>query len=150
MRVFYAVHPVATGTCRGRLICSHLSSKTPNPFASDSRVAHLRCDRLNEGKRFRALLAAGPPVGPTCRVGEGEGVGDGAAGRMWDAVVDFVCFRKKGMEDVRSQAHRIGHYVLISSDSGNAARDWVLPLASKFSLHRSEPTTRLRVSLHGL
>ena len=76
---------------------------------------HFRCDRLNEGKRFRALLAAGPPVGA------GEVVkmkGDGESGRTWDAVVDFVCFRKKGMEDIRSQAHRIGHYVFISSDSG--------------------------------
>ena len=49
--------------------------------------------------------------------GGGEECGEGACGQRWDAVIDFVCFRKKGMEDIIAQAHMIEHYIFISTDS---------------------------------
>ena len=77
--------------------------KTQNPFLNEPNVVHLKCDRLNESKKVRLLLGAGPA---------GR---DGSA--LWDGVIDFVCFRKKGIEDIISQAHKIRHYIFISTDS---------------------------------
>lgn len=114
---FMGRHVVSSLLSHGARVTILNRGKTPNPFASDARVKHLLCDRLNEGKRFRALLAAGPSrtqAGARADDHSREGVGP-----IWDAVVDFVCFRKKGMEDILSQAHMIGHYIFISSDSGD-------------------------------
>eukprot|EP00802_Teleaulax_amphioxeia_P021254 Tamp_21597.p1 GENE.Tamp_21597~~Tamp_21597.p1 ORF type:complete len:359 (-),score=75.45 Tamp_21597:59-1135(-) len=44
-------------------------------------------------------------------------------GRRWDAVIDFVCFRKKGMKDIVAQAQAIEHYIFISTDSVYMACD---------------------------
>jgi hypothetical protein len=131
---FMGRHVVSSLLSHGAHVTILNRGKTPNPFKGDACVTHLRCDRLNEGKRFRALLAAGPgPVAGHTQCGAGkEGGGMTGAWSGWDAVIDFVCFRKKGMEDILSQAHAIGHYVFISSDSGKlhstALREFLRPL----------------------
>lgn len=74
--------------------------KTPNPFPDCVQLSHLRCDRLNERQRFRNLLRSSVSSNP------------------WTAVIDYVCFSPRDIEDVvESLAHAVGHYILISTDS---------------------------------
>ena len=101
---FMGRHVVCSLRARGAHVTLLNRGKSSNPFADDAHVRHLECDRLNDRTRFRELVGAGPP-GSTGRQG------------MWDAVIDFVCFRRKGMEDIVSQARCIRHYVFISTDS---------------------------------
>ena len=81
--------------------------KTRNPF-QQQHVKVLKCDRMNQGKKFRRFLQHGK---------EDEGVPAESLKVEWDAVIDFVCFRRKGIEDILSASGCIKHYIFISSDS---------------------------------
>eukprot|EP00960_Hanusia_phi_P052712 761600-Hanusia_phi.AAC.4 len=81
--------------------------KTRNPFP-EQRVKVLKCDRMNEQKKFRRLLEYG---------GEEELEASASTRVEWDAVIDFVCFRRKGIEDILLVSGCIKHYVFVSSDS---------------------------------
>ncbi|EKX48231.1 hypothetical protein GUITHDRAFT_105839 [Guillardia theta CCMP2712] len=63
---------------------------------------------MNEQKKFRRILQHGK---------EDEDVPAESPKVKWHAVIDFVCFRRKGIEDILSASGCIKHYVFISSDS---------------------------------
>ena len=120
---FMGRHVVCLLRARGAHVTLLNRGKSSNPFADDAHVRHLQCDRLNDRTRFRELVGAGPP-------GSTESQG------MWDAVIDFVCFRRKGMEDIVSQARCIRHYVFISTDSVFMACDPAHVLAQHLAAQR--------------
>jgi len=79
-----------------------------NPFAGDSRVALLQCDRLDDRPRFVELLSAA------------------SSAARFDAVVDFTGFHRDNITDVVKALHNVSaedvvrkvqHYVYISTDS---------------------------------
>lgn len=73
--------------------------KTPWPFEKDC-CKRLRCDRLNDRKRFREAI-------------ESE--------KDFDVVVDFVAFSVENVRDVIVSTKRTCHYIFISTDSVHMA-----------------------------
>ena len=73
--------------------------KTPWPFEKDC-CKRLRCDRLNDRKRFRETI-------------ENE--------EDFDVIVDFVAFSVENVRDVIVSTKRTCHYIFISTDSVHMA-----------------------------
>jgi 2'-hydroxyisoflavone reductase len=72
--------------------------KTPWPFEGKV-ITRLKCDRLNDRKRFRELLCS--------------------KRNQFDVIVDFVAFSKSNVRDVVASSSC--HYIFISTDSVHMA-----------------------------
>jgi nucleoside-diphosphate-sugar epimerase len=118
----------------GRLVVDHLlgagaqvsvlnRGRTPSPFSGDSRVRHIRCDRLNDRKQFRKIICQGSQYSDILgSKRKAESVENDAAVVPWDGVIDFVCFQPKNVDDVIN-CLKTNHYIFISSDSVYMACD---------------------------
>lgn len=96
---------------------------TPSPFASNPRVRHIRCDRLNDRKQFQKIISSGANICDAAgskRKCESVEVQENAV--PWDGVIDFVCFKAQNMKDVVNHL-KTKHYIFISSDSVYMACD---------------------------